>query len=170
MVANKIHIIGSVASGKTTLAKNLSSRYNVPYYELDNVVWKRNKTGDIRRTEKERETILRTIINSDTWIIEGVHNGDWVKSSFEHAQMIIFLDTRYTIRIYRIIKRFVLQILRLERSNYRPTFRIFIKMFKWNNYFEIVSKPAVIKQMNLHNDKFVVIRNEGELRRLLDKR
>lgn len=40
-IPNKIHIIGSVGSGKTTLARNLSTTINVPFYELDNVVWKR---------------------------------------------------------------------------------------------------------------------------------
>ncbi|WP_440338356.1 shikimate kinase [Lysinibacillus sphaericus] len=35
---SKIHIIGSVGSGKTTLAKELSAKLNIPYYELDNVV------------------------------------------------------------------------------------------------------------------------------------
>ena len=40
----KIHIIGSVASGKTTLAKELSRKLAIPYYELDNVVWKRSET------------------------------------------------------------------------------------------------------------------------------
>ena len=36
----KIDIIGSVASGKTTLAKRISKQYNIPYYEKDNIVWK----------------------------------------------------------------------------------------------------------------------------------
>jgi shikimate kinase len=40
-VPNKIHIIGSVRSGKTTLARTLSSKLKIPFYELDNVVWKR---------------------------------------------------------------------------------------------------------------------------------
>ena len=34
----KIYIIGPVGSGKTTLAKCLSKKYNIPYYELDKVV------------------------------------------------------------------------------------------------------------------------------------
>ena len=33
----KIDIIGSVASGKTTLAKNISLKYQVPHYEKDNL-------------------------------------------------------------------------------------------------------------------------------------
>lgn len=51
---NKIHIIGSVASGKTTLAKDLSMKLQIPYYELDNVVWKRSDRGDVRRSEEEK--------------------------------------------------------------------------------------------------------------------
>lgn len=46
----KIHIIGSVGSGKTTLARTLSSHLNIPFYELDNVVWKRFQSGDVRRS------------------------------------------------------------------------------------------------------------------------
>ena len=34
----KIDIIGSVASGKTTLAKRISRKYGIPYYEKDNIV------------------------------------------------------------------------------------------------------------------------------------
>jgi adenylate kinase family enzyme len=32
---NTIRIIGSVGSGKTTLARRISRELNVPYYELD---------------------------------------------------------------------------------------------------------------------------------------
>lgn len=44
----KIDIIGSVGSGKTTLAKNLSRIYRIPYYEKDEIVWIRQKTGDYK--------------------------------------------------------------------------------------------------------------------------
>ncbi|MGE7917072.1 DNA topology modulation protein FlaR [Lysinibacillus xylanilyticus] len=128
----KIHIIGSVGSGKTTLAKELSTKLNIPYYELDNVVWIRQISGDIRRTEQQKVDYLNNIILTEAWIIEGVHNEDWVAQSFSNADLIIFLDTNYFIRSYRIIKRFTLQKLGLENANYKPTFSIFIKMFKWN--------------------------------------
>jgi adenylate kinase family enzyme len=40
MINNKkIHIIGSTGSGKTYLARELSNRLNIPYYELDSVMW-----------------------------------------------------------------------------------------------------------------------------------
>ncbi|MFD0047798.1 DNA topology modulation protein FlaR [Actinomycetes bacterium NPDC127524] len=163
----KIHIIGSVGSGKTTLAKKLSLLLNIPYYELDNVVWKRHKTGDIRRTEEEREEYLTSIINSEAWIIEGVHNEDWVSPSFQNAQLIIFLDTKNSARIYRIIKRFVFQKLGIEKSNYTPTFKIFLKMFKWNRHFEQVGKPKIFNKYGQYNDRFIIINHKKSLKNFL---
>lgn len=43
----KVHIIGSVGSGKTTLARNLSNKLLFPHYELDNVVWKRHRPREV---------------------------------------------------------------------------------------------------------------------------
>ncbi|WP_449536348.1 AAA family ATPase [Ferdinandcohnia sp. Marseille-Q9671] len=161
----KIHIIGSVGSGKTTLAKEISSKLEIPYYELDNIVWIRNKSGDIRRTEQEREVYLSSIIQSESWIIEGVHNEDWVSDCFHSADLIIFLDTRYSIRTYRIIKRFLKQILRLEKSNYKPSLKIFFKMFKWNRYFEDVGKVNFFNRYDIHKDKIEVINNTNVIKK-----
>ena len=158
-IYKKIHIIGSVGSGKTTLAKEISSLLDIPYYELDNVVWIRNKSGDIRRTEQEREEYLNSILQSDNWIIEGIHNEDWVSNCFQSADLIIFLDTNYLVRTYRIIKRFLKQKLRIEKANYKPTLDIFFKMFKWNRHFEEVGKVNFFNKYVVHKDKIKVINN-----------
>ncbi|WP_186578830.1 P-loop NTPase family protein [Aquibacillus kalidii] len=163
----KIRIIGSVASGKTTLAKQLSQTFHIPMYELDNVVWERQQSGDIRRTDQEREACLHTIVDSHSWIIEGVHNEGWVNNTFKEADIIIFLDTSYSIRQYRIVKRFVLQLLRLEQSNYTPTFKIFFKMFKWNKQFEQNGKPNFKKNFHFYSDKTVYITKSQQRKSLL---
>ena len=67
----KIDIIGSVASGKTTLAKNISLKYQVPHFEKDNIVWERTPNGDQMRTPEERDTLFKGIIEGDNWIVEG---------------------------------------------------------------------------------------------------
>lgn len=160
----KIIIIGSVGSGKTTLAKELSAKLQIPFYELDNVVWERHKSGDIRRTEVERKEYLNKIIHSEGWIVEGVHNEDWVENSFQNAELIIFLDTNYAVRTYRIIKRFVLQKLGVEKSNYNPTLKVFLRMFKWNRYFEEEGKPNFFKKFALHHDKTLIVTKNGEIK------
>ncbi|WP_406944324.1 AAA family ATPase [Halobacillus sp. SY10] len=163
----KIHIIGSVASGKTTLARKLSQGLHIPYYELDNVVWERHQAGDIRRTEEERAEYLKQVVKKEGWIMEGVHNEWWVEESFRHADVIIFLDTKYSVRTYRIIKRFILQKLRLEKSNYTPTFRIFFKMFKWNKYFEENGKPHFFQAFEEVQDKVLKVSTVKELEQKL---
>ncbi|WP_425590220.1 AAA family ATPase [Fictibacillus sp. B-59209] len=164
MVKNpsKIHIIGSVGSGKTTLARTLSSRLNVPYIELDNVVWKRNKPEDIRRSDEERDQYLNEIISSDKWIVEGVHH-TWVNPSFQNADVIILLDTDYSKRTIRIIKRFVYQKLKIEKANYRPTLKIFRNMFIWNSYFEKESKPKILKLLNQYDHKLIILKNNQDI-------
>lgn len=157
----KIHIIGSVGSGKTTLARTLSSKLDIPYYELDNVVWQRAEMGDIRRSEQERDGYLHQIIQSDSWIIEGVHH-KWVLRSFQEADLVIFLDTSFAKRQARIIKRFFLQKLGVEKANYRPTFTIFKKMFTWNAHFEHVSKPEILHLLQPFTNKLIVLKDNSE--------
>ena len=67
----KIDIIGSVASGKTTLARLISRKLNVPYYEKDNIVWKRTSDGDVKRSPKERDEYFNEIVSGSEWIVEG---------------------------------------------------------------------------------------------------
>lgn len=67
----KLDIIGSVASGKSTLAREISEKYQIPYYEKDNIVWKRTPDGDKKRSPEERDRIFKEIIESENWIVEG---------------------------------------------------------------------------------------------------
>ena len=162
-IPNKIHIIGSVGSGKTTLARNLSSKHNLPYYELDNVVWKRHKSGDIKRTDQERDEYLDKIVCSDRWIIEGAHSDNWVIKNFQNADLIIFLDTPYKKRIIRIIKRFFLQKVGIEKANYTPTIKMFIKMFVWNAGFEKQSKPKILNMNRNGKIKLLILKDNSKI-------
>jgi adenylate kinase family enzyme len=164
----KIHIIGSVGSGKTTLARTLSSKLDIPYYELDNVVWQRAKTGDSRRSEQERDEYLNQIIHSKSWIVEGVHH-KWVLPSFQKSDLIIFLDTPLTKRRTRIIKRFFLQKIGAEKANYRPKLTIFKKMFTWNAHFEQVSKPEILNLLQPFTNKLIVLKDNNEAENYLKR-
>jgi adenylate kinase family enzyme len=155
-----------VGSGKTTLAKEISTTLNIPYFEIDNIVWKRHPSGDIRRTDEERAECLKDILQTDNWIIEGVHSEPWIAESFQKADVIIYLDTKYSVRTYRIIRRFILQKLGLEKAHYKPTFKIFLKMFKWNKHFEEIGKPRFFKNFEMYREKIIVITNTRELKHI----
>ncbi|RWZ60559.1 DNA topology modulation protein FlaR [Halobacillus fulvus] len=152
----KIRIIGSVGSGKTTFAKHLSKRMDTPYHELDNVVWERHPERDRRRTDEERDQFLEGILKQPEWIIEGVHQEDWTNETFHQADCIVLLDPPYFTRVYRITRRFARQKLRMEKSNYTPTWKIFLKMFKWNHRFEKRGKPRFHERFKCFTRKTIV--------------
>ena len=160
---DKIHIIGSVGSGKTTLARKLSKKYNIQYYELDNVVWERHKSGDIRRADEDRDKYLEQIVSTKRWIIEGVHSQHWVGTSFKNADLIIFLDTPYFVRAFRIINRYVRQLIGVESANYTPSFKIFKDMFRWNRAFEKESKPKILKMIQEDKSISIIVKDNLEI-------
>lgn len=151
-----VRIIGSVGSGKTTLAKRMSAELGIPYYELDNVVWERAGDCDRRRTDRARDEYLARIVNSTPWIIEGAHH-KWGLDSFQRADMIIFLDVGLNTRLWRIVKRFLRQKLGIERANYRPTFHMLKMMFVWTFRFERGDKFEILDILRPYQDKLVVL-------------
>lgn len=70
----KMYIVGSVASGKPTLAKKLSEILSIPYQSLNEVVVyitdKSNYWGNRKRQVKDRDKLFYSVIDQPKWIIE----------------------------------------------------------------------------------------------------
>jgi adenylate kinase family enzyme len=155
MSYTKIYILGSVASGKTTIARELSKRWDIPCFELDNVVHVKQAGGDIKRSPEERDLEFSKIINSEKWIIEGVFRKCF-NEGFPKAEIIILLDTPSFKRNYRIAKRWICQKLKLEKSNYRPTLKMLFLMYKWSNDFER-TKDDILKILAPYKEKLIIM-------------
>src|SRR6056297_2751895 len=107
MEYKKIHIIGGPGSGKTYCAKRISKRYNISYYDLDNIFWEDTNSGyGVKKDKNKRDKELSNILNRDNYIIEGVYYS-WLKNSFKTADLVIVIKTSVYIRDFRIIKRFI---------------------------------------------------------------
>lgn len=155
----RIHIIGSVGSGKTTLARRLSAELGLPFYELDNVVWKRTPEGDVRRTDEERDACLAEIVGADKWITEGAHQSDWIGPCLERAEVIVFLDKPYSTRLRRIVSRFIRQKTGREQANYKPTWTILWRMFRWNHRFQRVGRLEAMELLQPYEHKMLILKN-----------
>lgn len=160
---NKIHIIGAVGSGKTTLAKKLCERKNIPHIELDNVVWIRSEAGDIRRVEAERDDYLQSLMMKESWVIEGAHYQSWVTPALEKADVIIFLDPSYSVRLYRVIKRWIFQCFKIEKSHYKPSFSMLVSMIRWTHLHEKKNRKVITELVQKYERKAIIITNEEEL-------
>ena len=85
---NKVIILGSPGSGKSTFAKALQKLTNLPLYHLDNIWWKPNKTH-ISRAEFDLE--LNNIICQPSWIIDGDYSRTY-EIRLKYCDTVFFLD------------------------------------------------------------------------------
>ena len=126
----KIYIIGQVGSGKTTLAKKISQKYNIKHYELDKIVW--NDKTNTKRTNEEQLKIFNKIINKKSWIIEDVGRSIF-KEAYNNCDYIYYLKLNNISLYYRVTKRWLKQILKIEESNYHQNIKSLLEMYKWLN-------------------------------------
>jgi adenylate kinase family enzyme len=161
-MVNKIRIVGSVGSGKTTLARKLALQKGIDMYSLDDVVWSRSSEGDIRNSDEQRDAKLNEILHQPTWIIEGSHLG-WSMKTVEEADQIYFLHPSLPVRIYRISRRFIRQKRGIEQAAYIPTWRMYSRMFKWTYQYETKYKKQVRDILKNTPENAIEIRDGKEL-------
>lgn len=148
----KILIVGTVGTGKTTLAKKLSKKYNIKYYEIDSIIHDDNKCG-IKRSLQEQKSIIQDINKQEDWIIEGTLRKN-LYYLLEITDRIIYLDVPKRIRNIRILTRYIKQKLKIEKANYKPTIKILKQMYKWSNEYE-KDRKKFENTLDEYKEKFI---------------
>ena len=78
MIILKLYIIGPPASGKTTLSKVLSKKYNIESYELYKLVFD-DDNNHIRRSNETISKMFNDILSKDSFRIEDVGRSKFFK-------------------------------------------------------------------------------------------
>ncbi|HBM16821.1 MAG TPA: hypothetical protein DD381_10830 [Lentisphaeria bacterium] len=154
----RIFVTGNAGSGKTTLAKHISTKLNIPFYSLDRIVW---QPGWKTTPSVERKQLIIDLLNKDEWVIDGVSQDVLIKSN-----TVVFLD----------IPRHLCYI-RLMRRNYRylfksrpelpvncPEIKIIGKLISivWN--FKRNVRPTIMNHINDSSNKSIFhIKSTNEL-------
>lgn len=95
----KVTIIGHCGSGKTTLAKNISAKLDIPRLELDRLWFKHGGTT-VRRSDITAKNEIRDKIISDVrdflsknehWVSDGIYTSAQYLIA-EKADLIIYID------------------------------------------------------------------------------
>ncbi len=154
----KILIVGIVASGKTTLARKLSKLLNIKHIEIDSVV--HDDENNRKRSEDEQQKILSEINKENDWIIEGVLR-QHLFYLCEMADKIIYLDIPIRVRKLRIFIRFIKQLLRVEKCNYKVSFGMLRLMYKWTDDFE--NNKSDFEERLFKYKKKIVIVNDNKM-------
>lgn len=134
----KIYITGPTGSGKSYLAKKISKKLKIPYFECDSILYEKDLKsiyGNRKKTEQEVQDILKEILSRASWIIEGVPRKQFCQV-FDDAEKIIILDIPKYKLYFRVIYRWVKQRVGYEKSNYIPRVKMLLKMIAWVHSYE----------------------------------
>ena len=130
----KILIIGTIASGKTTLAKKLEQKLNIKYYEIDSIV--HDDENQVRRTPDEQKEIIKEIDKQSDWIIEGVLREN-LNYLLDMCDKIIYLNMPLILVILAIIPVVETISVMLQVVYFRLTKKRLFKMAPLHHHLEL---------------------------------
>ena len=156
----KILVIGSGGAGKSTIAKKLSKKLNLPLINLDQFYWKPEWIPTSK--EKWRNKVAE-LVKKDEWIIDGNYKSTF-NIRFPACDTIIWLDINRFVCFWRIWKRRVFK----NRDDYIGGCdeKIDYKFFKWVLWdYPKKSRPkTLIYLKKYHNKKIIIIRSKKDLK------
>lgn len=151
----KIMIIGSGGAGKSTFARKLGRKLNIPVHHLDAHLW---KPGWTMTTREEQQDIQQQLMAGEQWIIDGNYNGT-LDIRLQQADTVIFMDINRRICLYQAMKRYF-----MYRNQSRPDMaadcdeKIDLKFLQWIWNYPRDKRPGVVKMLEeVRAEKQVVI-------------
>ncbi len=162
----KIAVIGSGGSGKSTFSKKLGEVLNLPVYHLDAYYW---KPGWVETSHEEWDRFNEELVKKVSWIIDGNY-GRTMKTRVEKADTVIFLYMPTYLCIYRIIKRRI-----MYGGKTRPDMgdgcseRLDWDFIKWVWDYNKAKAPGVLRKLQTYEkDKnIIILKNTREVNEFL---
>lgn len=165
----KIYIIGPTGSGKSTLGRYLSKKYNIDYYELDKIVFDDETFVGIehrRRTDDEIQVMFGEILKKDDWIIEDIGRSKF-ELGREKADIIYYINLPHKEVFKRVRLRWLKQRLGKYHYDYPPTFLQYIDMIRTTkSYYK--KEPKKLEELEKFKDK-VIFLDKKDLNELEEK-
>ena len=100
-MVKRILIIGSNGSGKTTMARALAARLELPLVSLDRLFW---RPGWQQRPQEEFERALERELKKPAWVMEGTYFRT-LPDRLLYADGVVFLDMSPRLCARNVLKR-----------------------------------------------------------------
>lgn len=88
MLGERVLVIGSPGSGKSTFARRLAQLSGLPLVHLDTLYWNSDRTTVSKEEFRRR---LEEALKGDRWVIDGNYSGT-LERRLEKCQTVFFLD------------------------------------------------------------------------------
>ena len=97
----RINVIGTSGSGKTTVSLKIAKKLNLPYIELEGLCWQKNwkELSDEKFFYK-----VKKAVSADHWVLDGTYKRTR-HIKWKRVQMVIYLDLPFHIVLFRVLRR-----------------------------------------------------------------
>ena len=140
----RILVIGPGGSGKSTVAKEIASRLDLPLIHLDALYWK----PGWRATDKETwELTLRELVAAPRWVMDGNYGGT-LELRLARCDTVVFLDLPRMICLWRVLERQV-EFLGRSRPDMAPDCpeRITFEFVNWIWTYPKSRRPGILRRL-----------------------
>lgn len=93
----RINVIGTSGSGKSTFARNLAEKLDLPYLEMDAIFWGPDWTFP---EDKELFSKLSPALEGESWVLDGNYTRT-LPIKWENVDTIIWLDFNFPRTLYQ---------------------------------------------------------------------
>lgn len=146
----KIIILGSIGSGKTSLAKQINKRHHIPVYHLDKEYWQPNW---IRPSAKDWEEKITNLSNQTTWVMDGNYI-ETLEVRLSKADLVIMLDIKKRICIrglfFRTLKGLFIRRNDLGKGCKDSFNKGYSDLVEWAKQFKERYYPELLKKCQLY--------------------
>jgi adenylate kinase family enzyme len=97
----RINVVGTSGSGKTTFARQLAGLLDLPYYEMDRLFW---KAGWQESSDDEFFRKVREVTSQPRWVLDGNYTRT-LAIKWQHVQQVIWLDPSLVRTVFRVTAR-----------------------------------------------------------------
>jgi adenylate kinase family enzyme len=165
---DRVLVIGSGGSGKSTVAKAIASRLGLPLIHLDALYWH----PGWRATENSAwDAVVRELIDAPAWVIDGNY-GRTLDIRLARCDTVVFLDLPRAVCLWRALKRRI-----VFRGRPRPDMapgcpeQLTWEFLQWIWTYPVRRRPDVLQRLaGLGADqRAIVLSSNRAVRRFLDE-
>ena len=147
----RIAVVGAVGAGKSTVARQLARRLDLPLVDLDAIYWSRGT----RPSEEAWRLVHSAIITQPAWILDGDYRAVQPER-FAVADLVVWVDPPRCVRVLRVARREL------------PAYRHVHRCLRWTWRYERFGRAETAGALQLLDELRVRrIRQRADLDQLL---
>jgi adenylate kinase family enzyme len=151
----RVLVIGSGGSGKSTVARQLSQLLDLPIVHLDAHHW---HAGWLPTPPEEWQRVVQSLVAGPRWVMDGNYGGT-LELRLGHCDTVVFLDLPRLVCLWRVLKRQL-----RYRGKARPDMapgcpeRLSWEFIVWVWTYPSRRRPAILRRLSgLRTDQRVII-------------